>query len=469
MNYFFTFLLQPILPLAILLGCLWTNYTKINLKRLTWLTLLGLTFGALFALNWLSGQKVLLAFNSGLITLYLLFFLSQFSRKTHFALFWQTIFAFIAGALWASDPNIHLITNTDVINTPFLLNLSAVILGLMFCIFVVGWLRILFQQAHASNQFKMIRWVLMSAVIVVLLLPLSGNVLLSLMKLQLIDLTKLRLSYVAKVNDLTNYFNYINSLILFILIATFAWKVYLPRKAQALAESMPIVKRQKLALQYNAKRSLIFGASVIFITLASQLYWDRVASLPPALSESTYLTMQKDNAVHIPIESVRDGDLHRFIWVASDGRAIRFFIINRSDKKLSLATVFDACLLCGDDGYVVDGDKLMCVACGVRLFIPSVGKPGGCNPIPIDGWKESENEVIVPKKSLLAGANYFSTVMEIEVVDPVSLEKLTNKKANYRYDYNDNTYFFTSEENQNLFREHPENYVASENAPQENE
>ncbi len=461
MNYFFTFLLQPVLPLAILLGCLWTQYQHLNIKRLVWLTIIGFALGMVFAIEALSGQTVILSFNGALIVLYLLFYITQFWRQSTLASIWQFVFAFIGGAIWGQDPNIHLITNTDVVNTTFLLNLSAAIFGFFFCIAAMGWMVIFFQQAKADAKGRKLRIILVTAFVVMLLLPLTGNVLLSLMKLQIVGLTKFRLSYVAKVNNLTTYFNYISSLFLLITVAIFVWRVYLPRKKIAADETQPIVKRQKLALARNARRTVIFGSFIILATFGAQLYWDRVASLPPALSESTYVKMGADNAIHIPIESVKDGDLHRFIWVASDGHAIRFFIINRSDKKLSLATVFDACLLCGDSGYVIDGDKLMCVACGVRLFIPSVGKAGGCNPIPIDGWKEENGEVVIPKKSLLVGANYFSTVLEIPVIDPVSHQKLTNKKANYRYDYNDNTYFFANEHDQELFRDNPEKYVKS--------
>lgn len=459
MNYFFTFLLQPVLPLAILLGCLWTRYQHIQIKSLICLTILGFGLGVIFAIETLSGQILILSFNSVLIVFYLLFYITQFWHKVGVAKLWQFIFSFAGGAILGQNPNIHLITNTDVVNTTFLLNGSASIFGFFFCIATMGWLVILFQQAKADNKGHKLRIILISAVIIMLLLPLTGNVLLSLMKLQIVNITKFRLSYVAKVNNLTNYFNYINALLLFATLSIFTWKVYLPRRKIACQETHPIVKRQKLALMHHARSSVIFGILMITVTIGTQLYWDKVASLPPVLSEATRVQMANDNAIHIPINTVSDGNLHRFVWVASDGRAIRFFIINRSNKKLSLATVFDACLLCGDSGYVVDGDKLMCVACGVRLFIPSVGKAGGCNPIPIDDWQEENNEVIIPKKSLLTGANYFSTVLEIPVVDPVSQQALTNKQANYRYDYNDTTYFFANEHNQTLFRDNPEKYL----------
>lgn len=60
--------------------------------------------------------------------------------------------------------------------------------------------------------------------------------------------------------------------------------------------------------------------------------------------------------------------------MADDGKAVRFFVINRYPDKLRFGVVFDACLLCGDQGYVMEGNQVICVACGVHIFIPSIGK-----------------------------------------------------------------------------------------------
>ena len=100
----------------------------------------------------------------------------------------------------------------------------------------------------------------------------------------------------------------------------------------------------------------IFSFSNYF---ATQLYWEQIASRPPQLSEAIPLTLDEKQQVHIPIEQVKDGKLHRFVWIADDGKAVRFFVINRQPDKLSLAAVFDACLLCGDQGYVMEGNQVV--------------------------------------------------------------------------------------------------------------
>ena len=140
-------------------------------------------------------------------------------------------------------------------------------------------------------------------------------------------------------------------------------------------------------------------------------------------------------------------------------KAVRFFVINRQPDRLSLAVVFDACLLCGDQGYVMQDDQVVCIGCGVRMFIPSIGKPGGCNPVPIENWRQTETEILVNKTDLEDGLNLFSTIVEIEVTDPVSGAKLTNTKTEHKYSYEGKTYFFSNEKNLDLFRDNPENYL----------
>ena len=107
----------------------------------------------------------------------------------------------------------------------------------------------------------------------------------------------------------------------------------------------------------------------------------------------------------------------------------------------------------------MEGNQVVCVGCGVRMFTPSIGKPGGCNPVPIDDWKQTETEVVINKKNLEEGLNYFSTIIEIEVVDPVNGKKLTNTKTEHKYNHEGKTYFFTDEKNLDLFRDNPEAYL----------
>ena len=459
MNYFFVFLIQTLLPFSLLLACSWVAYPQANFKKLAWLAILSFIIGSVITLNLPNSQNVKLALAIFSLCILLFAYLSQFIHWQRLNTFWHIMLAILAGSFWAKDPNITAITETDVINTDFLLHISAIALGFIFCLVVAGWCYILFVQSKTSKKTTALRLLLSAIITLILIAPLLGDVLLILMKLQVIELTKVRLSFVAKSGNITTYLNYINAAILAVIVLIFALNIHRPRVRTANSEQQPIEKRKAIAAKRTSGKIIGYGITAILIMLATQFYWDRIASQPPQLSEAQRVTLDAENNVHIPIEQVKDSKLHRFLWVADDGKAVRFFIINRLPDKLSLAAVFDACILCGDQGYVMEGNQVVCVGCGVRMFTPSIGKPGGCNPVPIDDWKQTDTEVVINKKNLEEGLNYFSTIIEIEVVDPVNGKKLTNTKTEHKYSHEGKTYFFTDEKNLDLFRDNPEAYL----------
>ena len=459
MNYFFVFLIQTLLPFSLLLACSWVAYPHANFKKLAWLAILSFIIGSVITLNLPNSQNVKLALAIFSLCILLFAYFSQFIHWQRLTSFWHIMLAILAGSFWAKDPNITAITETNVINTDFLLHISAIALGFIFCLVVAGWCYILFVQSKTSKKTTALRLLLSAIITLILIAPLLGDVLLILMKLQVIELTKVRLSFVAKSGNITTYLNYINAAILAVIVLIFALNIHRPRMQTANSEQQPIEKRKAIAAKRTSGKIIGYGITAILIMLATQFYWDRIASQPPQLSEAQRVTLDAENNVHIPIEQVKDGKLHRFLWVADDGKAVRFFIINRLPDKLSLAAVFDACILCGDQGYVMEGNQVVCVGCGVRMFTPSIGKPGGCNPVPIDDWKQTDTEVVINKKNLEEGLNYFSTIIEIEVVDPVNGKKLTNTKTEHKYSHEGKTYFFTNEKNLDLFRDNPEAYL----------
>ena len=459
MNYFFVFLIQTLLPFSLLLACSWVAYPHANFKKLVWLAILGFIIGSVITLNLPNTQSVKLTLAIFSLCILLLAYFSQFIHWQRLTSFWHIMLAVLAGSFWAKDPNIAAITETDVINTDFLLHISAIALGFIFCLVVAGWCYILFVQSKTSKKTTALRLLLSAIITLILIAPLLGDVLLILMKLQVIELTKVRLSFVAKSGNITTYLNYINAAILAVIVLIFALNIHRPRMQTANSEQQPIEKRKAIAAKRTSGKIIGYGITAILIMLATQFYWDRIASQPPQLSEAQRVTLDAENNVHIPIEQVKDGKLHRFVWIADDGKAVRFFVINRQPDKLSLAAVFDACLLCGDQGYVMEGNQVVCVGCGVHMFIPSIGKPGGCNPVPIEDWQQTETEILINRTSLEEGLNLFSTIVEIDVKDPISGAQMKNTKTEHKYNYEGKTYFFESEKNLDLFRDNPEKYL----------
>ena len=289
------------------------------------------------------------------------------------------------------------------------------------------------------------------------------------MKLQLIELTKPRLSFVAKSGEITVWLNTICVVLITIILAIFTIQTHVKRLKHTNTESDPIEKRKKLALVQISKRLISWGIFGLLLVVASQLYWEKVASQPPQLSEAVPVQLNEKDEVHLALEPLKDGKLHRFVWIADDGKAVRFFIINRQPSKVSMAAVFDACLLCGDQGYVMQGNQVVCVGCGVHMFIPSIGKPGGCNPVPIEDWLQTDNEIIISRKSLEDGLNLFSTIVEIDVQDPISGAKLKNTKTEFKYSHEGHIYFFENEKNLDQFRDNPEKYLGNKESESKGE
>ena len=459
MNYFFVFLIQTLLPISLLLSCSWAHYPNANAKKLIWLSLFGFFIGSLISLNLPATQSAKLAVAIIALCILLFAYFSQFIHWQKLNTFWHIMLSMLAGHLWAKDPNIAAITGTDVINTDFLLQFSAIILGFLFCIIVAGWLFILFQQQKTSRKTTALSIFLTSLFTLLLITPLFGDVLLILMKLQVLELTKVRLSFVAKSGEISAWLNIICVVLMSVILCIFTIQTYSKRLREAKAEKDLIEKRKRLAFVQTSKRTIYWGILGILFVATSQLYWEKVASQPPQLSEAVPVQLNDKNEVHLALEPLKDGKLHRFVWIADDGKAVRFFIINRQPNKVSMAAVFDACLLCGDQGYVMQGNQVVCVGCGVHLFIPSIGKPGGCNPVPIENWQQTENEIVISRKSLEDGLNLFSTIVEIEVQDPISGAKLKNTKTEYKYSHEGHTYFFENEKNLDLFRDNPDNYL----------
>ncbi|CQI90258.1 Fe-S-containing protein [Yersinia rohdei] len=452
MSYFFVSVLQAFLPVALLLGLSWVVRPAPALNRVVWITIIMAVVGIWAGTHYPKSQQLQLVLAVVQLLALVLFLISQLTFRRPLGYLWQALLVLGAAFHWGNNPNLGAFSNTHVINTDLLLNLAAIVIAFTWVVFCAVLLLMMVRQLPRC------RWPLLILLTALLILPLSGDAILLLMKLQVMPLTKSLLSYVALVTNGHAWLNYICALLLALTTLCYLWRLRYANKTVR-DNNDPIPQRKALATYRNVRRIWFFSLLAWVVVVGAQLYWDKIASQPPQLSEALPVTIAADGLVHIPVEQVRDGKLHRFVWVADDGKAVRFFIINRYPDRLRLSAVFDACLLCGDQGYVMQGNQVICVACAVHIFIPSIGKAGGCNPIPLEDWKSDDKELVIPKASLEAGVNYFTTIVTLDVVDPVDNTHLTNQKAEYKFSYGDKTYFFSSEANYNRFRENPTHFV----------
>ncbi|TKI04770.1 Fe-S-containing protein [Martelella alba] len=452
MNYYLVTAFQAFLPVALLCGLHWARRPSPALRPTIWISLAALAVGALAGIGMPANQSLQLAVTVAQFVALILFLASQFAFSAGLGYFWQALLLAGAAMHWAQDPNLSALTSSGVVNTDLLLNLSA----LVFAAAVLALSAAL--VTLVARRLPLWRWPSLLALFLILALPLSGQALLLMMKLDIVALSKTRLSFVAHVTNGSPWLSYFGAAVMAFLLVCFTHPLLRLRRDYQ-SQTLAIPRRKAIARYRDARRTAVMLLAAALVVTAGQLYWDLVASQPPRLSQAVPVTLAADGQVHIPIEHVRDGKLHRFVWVADDGKAVRFLVINRYPDRLRLGVVFDACLLCGDQGYVMEGNQVVCVACGVHIFIPSIGKSGGCNPIPIANWHNDDKQLTITRADLETGMKYFTTIVTLHVTDPVDGSSLTNIKAEYKYRYGGKMYFFASEANYNRFRARPEQFV----------
>jgi FTR1 family protein len=173
------------------------------------------------------------------------------------------------------------------------------------------------------------------------------------------------------------------------------------RQPASLPES-PAARRKAL---WSARRERLWMASVyassfLFIVLitAEFIYAKNVSALSPA-TEVTFVNGQTS----IPLSAVADGDLHRF-QAKENGTEVRFWLYRKPDGKI--ATVFDACEICGGVGFYKTANGVVCKNCSAPINPQSVGTQGGCNPVPLSA-QQTADAVVIRESDVAAGARLF--------------------------------------------------------------
>jgi uncharacterized membrane protein len=144
----------------------------------------------------------------------------------------------------------------------------------------------------------------------------------------------------------------------------------------------------------------VYVFSFLFIAMltAEFVYAKSQSALSPATQVSFV-----NGQVTIPLAQVSDGDLHRY-QAEENGTPIRFWLYQKPDGKI--ATVFDACQICGAVGFYKTASGVVCKNCAAPINPQSVGTAGGCNPIPLKATQTADS-VIIQEADIAAGAHVF--------------------------------------------------------------
>lgn len=157
--------------------------------------------------------------------------------------------------------------------------------------------------------------------------------------------------------------------------------------------------------EWTARRERFWASSlyicsfVFILMVTAQFIYAKSAS---ALSPATLVTFTNGQA-SIPLSQVGDGHLHRFATTL-DGTEIRFLLYQKPDGKI--ATVFDACEICGPVGFYESQQGLICKNCASPINPQSVGTPGGCNPVPLKSVTTTDS-VVLTATDMQSGLHLF--------------------------------------------------------------
>jgi high-affinity iron transporter len=175
------------------------------------------------------------------------------------------------------------------------------------------------------------------------------------------------------------------------------------RRQQAIRESASPAQRRKAVWSARRERlwmGAVYAFSFVFIALvtAQFIYSKNVSALSPAI-EVTFTNGQ----VTIPLTQIADGDLHRF-QAKENGAEVRFWLYQKPDGKV--ATVFDACQICGAVGFYKTANGVACKNCGAPINPQSVGTQGGCNPAPLKAT-QTANAIVIQEADIASGSRMF--------------------------------------------------------------
>jgi uncharacterized membrane protein len=98
----------------------------------------------------------------------------------------------------------------------------------------------------------------------------------------------------------------------------------------------------------------------------------------------------EDGMIRLDASGLRDGHLHFYQVTLPEG-AVRFFVVQVGSQ---FRTCFDACEICGAKGYDESAGAVVCRNCTSPIVLTSLGKSGGCNPIPLPHRIEGDRMTI---------------------------------------------------------------------------
>ncbi|HET9327437.1 MAG TPA: Fe-S-containing protein [Candidatus Eisenbacteria bacterium] len=170
-----------------------------------------------------------------------------------------------------------------------------------------------------------------------------------------------------------------NEMLLFTLTVAFAalWLLRPTSLPRVDAAAGPEARMARAAAARDASRRRwtgLIGLVVVGFLATAFVQGSRMPERPPA----TPVAFQ-GGVIRIDPAPLADGRLH-FYEATLPEAPVRFFAVKSGDQIL---ICFDACEICGAKGYFEDGHAVVCRNCASPISRATLGRSGGCNPIPL--------------------------------------------------------------------------------------
>ena len=177
-----------------------------------------------------------------------------------------------------------------------------------------------------------------------------------------------------------------------------AWLAFAKRPAAAPAEaaaSGPDARRARAErARDDARRRWtgFLGLVVVAFLATAFVRTSRAPERPPAEPLAA-------EAGAVSLDPAALPDRHpRFFEAELAAGPVRIFAV-RVDG--SVRVCLDACEICGAKGYFEQGGSMVCRNCMSPIVLKSIGRSGGCNPIPLSS-RESGGRIVVSTADLEA-------------------------------------------------------------------
>ena len=170
-------------------------------------------------------------------------------------------------------------------------------------------------------------------------------------------------------------------------------------------ERLTAPERRKLLARDRRERFWKLTAAGLalsaIVLISAEIVYARVAQAVEAP-----VPVAIENAqLRLPVSQLSDHALHHFVLTVQ-GHEVRLIAI--LDSSDTVRAAFDACQICGAQGYYQRGQNVICRNCGAAVFVPTIGKTGGCNPIPFDPpYHVTGDTLVIPEAALEAVAGQF--------------------------------------------------------------